>query len=262
MAHDGEWHDCEWHDCEGTTVRFVLASASPARLATLEAAGIRPEVIVSGVEEHDQRDGQSVVELVTDLAEAMGRAVVTEIDDLGADADTVVLACDSLLDFDGQALGKPAGPDAARERWRSMRGRTATLHTGHAVTLLAASGSSMSAGSRTEVASTEVTFAEVTDAEIDAYVATGEPLEVAGAFTIDGLGGAFVTGVHGDPHNVVGVSLPLLRRMLAELGVQWPVLWAPASRSPRPAPAAERPDAADSDATDSHMADSDTADPA
>ena len=124
-----------------------------------------------------------------------------------------------MLDLDGEALGKPDDAADAVRRWQSMRGRSGVLHTGHCLRDTAA-GTRASA-----TASTVVHFADVTDAEITAYVATGEPLHVAGAFTVDGLGGAFVTGIEGDHHNVVGLSLPLLRDLLAELGHDWTDLW-------------------------------------
>ncbi len=184
--------------------RFVLASASPARLATLRAAGVDPEVIVSGFDE-DSITADTVSGLVSQLAHGKALAVRATLT-----GDALVLGCDSMLEFDGQALGKPASALVAIERWRQMRGRSGTLWTGHC--LITPNGS---------VASTEgttVDFADVTDAEIKAYVGSGEPLQVAGAFTLDGLGGWFVDRVHGDPHNVVGLSLPGLRRMLHELG--------------------------------------------
>jgi septum formation protein len=130
-----------------------------------------------------------------------------------------VLGCDSVLALDGQILGKPGQPDAAVRRWRAMRGRSGVLHTGHCL---------VDPAGGVEVArsvATTVHFADVTDEEIAAYVATGEPLQVAGAFTVDGLGGAFVSGIEGDHHNVVGLSLPVLREMFAELGVPWTDLW-------------------------------------
>ena len=130
-----------------------------------------------------------------------------------------MLGCDSVLELDGEALGKPETADVAVERWRAMRGRTGVLHTGHCLRE-AASGRVAAA-----TASTTVHFADVSDDEIAAYVATGEPLWVAGAFTVDGLGGAFVTGIEGDHHNVVGVSLPLLRDLVGELGHRWTDLW-------------------------------------
>jgi septum formation protein len=186
-------------------VRFVLASASPARLATLRAAGIDPEVVVSGVDE-DAISADSTDELVVRLAEAKAAAVAERV---GA---ALVLGCDSMLDLDGRALGKPGTVAAARARWHEMRGRTGTLHTGHCL-IDTATGRRTSAG-----AATDVRFGDVSDAEIEAYCGTGEPTAVAGAFTIDGLGAWFVDGVVGDPHNVVGVSLPMVRRLLGVLG--------------------------------------------
>lgn len=194
---------------------LVLASASPARLQTLRNAGVDPVVMVSGVDE-DQLDGLPPAELALQLAE-LKCAVVAGRDDLPE--DSVVLGCDSVLELDGQALGKPHDPDEATRRWREMRGRTGVLHTGHCLRD-AASGKVAAA-----TASTTVRFADVSDEEIAAYVATGEPLHVAGAFTVDGLGGAFVTGIEGDHHNVVGVSLPLVRELAAELGRSWTDWW-------------------------------------
>ncbi|MET1059017.1 MAG: Maf family protein [Nocardioides sp.] len=195
---------------------LVLASASPARLATLRSAGVEPEVIVSGVDE-SQVDGVPPAELALQLAELKAAAVA---DRLRAHGDQrLVLGCDSVLELDGEALGKPEDAADATARWRAMRGRSGVLHTGHALHDL---GSGRVAAA---TASTTVHFADVTDAEIAAYVATGEPLYVAGAFTIDGRGGAFVRGIEGDHHNVVGISLPLLRELLAELDHSWVDLW-------------------------------------
>jgi len=155
--------------------------------------------------------------VATMLAQPQGPAgVVAELDEA-----LLIVGCDSLLEFDGRPLGKPASPAEAVQRWREMRGRTGHLHTGHHVVARLA-GQTLTASA---VATTEVEFADLDDAEIEAYVATGEPGLVAGAFTIDGLGGAYVTAVTGDPHNVVGISLPLLRRLFAELGVPWHTLW-------------------------------------
>ena len=187
-------------------MRFVLASASPARLRTLRGAGIDPEVIVSGVAE-DGVTAESPAALAHALAEAKAVAVAAQVR-----GPALVLGCDSLLELGGVALGKPASPDAAVERWRAMRGRDGVLHTGHAL-LDTGSGERV-----VRTASTVVHFAGATDAEIAAYCSTGEPLHVAGAFTIDGLGGWFVDAIEGDHHNVVGLSLPLLRRMLHALG--------------------------------------------
>jgi septum formation protein len=202
-------------------LRLVLASASPARLATLRAAGVEPEVVVSGVDE-DGVDAGSPSSTALSLARMKASAVAQR---LGGDrlhvGPELVLGCDSVFELDGVAYGKPADPETAVARWRGMRARTGTLHTGHHLIDL---GSDRSVEA---VASADVTFADVTDAEVEAYVATGEPLAVAGGFTIDGLGGPFVTAVEGDPHTVVGLSLPLLRVLLAELGHAWPALWPP-----------------------------------
>ena len=187
--------------------RFVLASASPARLETLRRAGVRPEVIVSGVDE-DAVTAPTPAELVVRLAELKAAAVADQLDA----ADALVLGCDSLLELDGTALGKPGSVEAAADRWRQLRGRTGTLHTGHCL-IDTAAGKRVSRS-----VGTEVRFADISDAEIDAYCATGEPTAVAGAFTVDGLGGWFVEGVDGDHHNVVGVSLPVVRALLRELG--------------------------------------------
>ncbi len=194
---------------------FVLASASPARLTTLRNAGLDPTVIVSGVDE-SQADGLPSFEMALQLAD-LKCAAVAERDGLPEGA--LVLGCDSVLELDGEALGKPADATDAVRRWRSMRGRSGVLYTGHC---LRDTGTGKVAAA---TASTTVFFADVSDEEIDAYVGTGEPLHVAGAFTVDGLGGAFVTGIEGDHHNVVGVSLPLLRDLVVELGHSWTDLW-------------------------------------
>ena len=192
---------------------LVLASASPARLATLRAAGVEPLVIVSGVDETQVADVPPV-ELALQLAELKCAAVAGR-DEVPAGA--LVLGCDSVLELDGEPFGKPEDAATARERWRTMRGRSGVLHTGHALR----EGDRVAAAT----ASTVVHFAHLSDDEIDDYIATGEPLQVAGAFTVDGFGGAFVTGIEGDHHNVVGVSLPLLRDLVAELGHRWTSLW-------------------------------------
>lgn len=195
---------------------FVLASASPARLATLRSAGLDPQVIVSGVDE-SQVVGVPPGELALRLAELKCHAVAGRSD---LPPDSLVLGCDSVLELDGEALGKPADADDAVRRWHAMRGRSGVLHTGHCLRDVT-TGTQAAA-----TASTIVHFADVTDDEITAYVATGEPLHVAGAFTVDGLGGGFVTGIEGDHHNVVGVSLPLVRGLARELGHRWTDLWA------------------------------------
>jgi septum formation protein len=211
-------------------VRIVLASASPARLATLRAAGISPEVMVSDVDEDllTQRAGSPTpTELVALLARAKAAAVVQRLRSGDSAQDTVVIGCDSMLEIDGRALGKPASAQEAVARWRQMRGRTGVLRTGHALARLG--GARPDGGAPppalVEVSSTLVRFADITDSEIEAYVGTGEPLHVAGAFTLDGVGGWFITGVEGDHHGVVGISLPLVRLMLLRLGVSVVDLW-------------------------------------
>jgi septum formation protein len=205
-------------------VRLVLASASEARLRTLRSAGLNPEVIVSGVAE-DAETVLDVAELTAHLARLKAEAVASRIDH-GRQADaerspTVVIGCDSLLELEGVGYGKPGTKADAVRRWLEIRGRVGTLHTGHHVILHR--GTDIT--TRAAVASTLVHFADITDEEIEAYVASTEPLLVARGFTIDGLGGPFISKIEGDHHNVVGISLPLLRTMLNELGIWWPSLW-------------------------------------
>ena len=192
--------------------RIVLASASLARLGVLRAAGLDPEVVVSGVDE-TAFTATTAAELAGLLAQAKATAVAY------GQADGLVIGCDSLLDLDGRALGKPASAGEAAARWREMSGRTGTLVTGHCV-INAATGQQAAA-----VAATRVRFGSPSEEEIAAYVASGEPLAVAGAFTLDGRGGWFVDGIDGDHGTVLGVSLPLLRRLLADLGVSLTSLW-------------------------------------
>ena len=192
--------------------RLVLASASPARLTTLRDAGLDPEVVVSGVDE-------DTVEVTEPSSYALKLAQLKAVAVAANSPRALVIGCDSVLELDGQVLGKPTGVDDAVSRWQRMRGRAGVLHTGHCVV-----------DTHREVwlgraAATQVRFAQVSDEEIAAYVATGEPLQVAGAFTVDGLGGAFVSGITGDPHNVVGISVPLLRLMFDELGFEWTDFW-------------------------------------
>ncbi|MFD4197721.1 Maf family protein [Amycolatopsis thermoflava] len=208
-------------------MHFVLASQSPARLAVLRAAGIEPSVVVSGVDEDAVAAAltdPSREELVTALALAKAEAVLPEV--ARTHADAVVVGCDSMLSFNGEMLGKPGDPETARKRWAQMAGGTGDLLTGHAV-LLVKGGEKVEQAVGTQT--TRVRFASPSEAEIDAYVGTGEPLRVAGAFTLDGLGGWFVEGIDGDPSSVIGISLPLTRRLLAEVGVSVTDLWSPTS---------------------------------
>ena len=193
---------------------LVLASQSPARLTTLRSAGVEPRVIVSHVDE------DAVLAAAGDLSAAdavlaLARAKAEEV--AGShETNAIVLGCDSMLEFGGHVVGKPGDAATAIERWRAMRGNTGVLHTGH---WLVDDREHGTAGTLGATSSTIVHFADLSDGEIDAYVATGEPLNVAGAFTVDGLGGPYVESIEGDYHGVVGVSLPLLRHLLAELGV-------------------------------------------
>jgi septum formation protein len=198
-------------------LRFVLASASPARLKSLRAAGIEPEVLVSGVDE-STANAERAETLCLDLARLKAEAVTERIRSTSGPG-TLVLGCDSVLAFDGEILGKPVDADDATKRLTQMRGRSGVLHSGHC--LIDVTGDRRAEA----VASTTVHFAAISDEEIAAYVATGEPLQVAGSFTIDGLGGPFVERVEGDPGTVVGLSLPLLRKLLADLDVRITDLW-------------------------------------
>ncbi|MCX4447218.1 Maf family protein [Streptomyces sp. NPDC087866] len=198
-----------------TAQRLVLASASPARLGLLRQSGFQPEVIVSGVDE-DALTAPTPAELALVLAEAKAAVVAALPEAAGA----LVIGCDSVLELDGEALGKPADAEEATARWKSMRGRAGILRTGHCLT------DTTTGRTVSRTASTTVRFGEPSDAEIAAYVASGEPLHVAGAFTLDGRSAPFVDSIDGDPGNVIGLSLPLLRRLLGELGISVTDLWA------------------------------------
>jgi septum formation protein len=192
---------------------LVLASASPARLRLLRDAGLDPRVVVSDVDESQvaATEPRAVVqELATRKAQVVAEGLT----------DALVVGCDSMLLIDGRVLGKPVDAADATARWQAMRGRTGTLLTGHTV-IDAGSGRTVSG-----VAATDVRFGTPTDDEVAAYVATGEPLRVAGAFTLDGRSAPFVDGIDGDPGTVIGLSLPLLRTLLGELDVRLTDLWA------------------------------------
>lgn len=202
-------------------MKLILASGSPSRLALLRRAGLDPVVQVSGVDE-EAISADTPVDLVERLARAKAGAVAEGVD------ECLVLGCDSVLEFDGTVHGKPGTAEVALERWGQISGRSGVFHTGHCV-IDATSGRSRSA-----VSSTFVRFGRPTEDEIAGYVATGEPIAVAGAFKIDGLGCWFVESIDGDLGTLQGLSLPTLRRLLADLDVALPELWAQGSARDRP----------------------------
>ncbi|MEB0201803.1 MULTISPECIES: nucleoside triphosphate pyrophosphatase [unclassified Cryobacterium] len=217
-------------------MRLYLASTSPARLTLLRAAGIEPVTIAPGVDEDEVAADAArllgapltprhTVELLARAkAEDVSRAIVA-LDAEAADGDDVhlVLGGDSVFVIDGVIYGKPHTAERARERWELQRGRTGQLYSGHWLIEHRAGVPGRAVGA---VAVADVTFADdIDDAELDAYIATGEPLFVAGAFTIDSLGAPFITHIEGDPSTVVGLSLPTLRRLVLSLGHSWPSLW-------------------------------------
>ena len=215
-------------------MRLYLASTSPARLSTLRAAGIEPVVLPSNVDEEavvaaaaERRKGTLLAaEMVLLLARAKAEAVLDTLEG-GRPIDGFVLGCDSAFELDGVVYGKPHRPEVARERWLRQRGRTGRLYTGQwLIDRRAGTADSPGPTGAGEVFSSAVSFAsDITEEEIDAYIATGEPLAVAGAFTIDSLGSAFITGIEGDPHTVVGLSVAGLRQLVHGFGVSWPSLW-------------------------------------
>ncbi|HWS51505.1 MAG TPA: nucleoside triphosphate pyrophosphatase [Microbacterium sp.] len=218
-------------------MRVCLASTSPARLMLLRQAGIEPLTVAPGVDEEalaaraaSERGGElSPSELVLLLAHAKAEDVARRVAAEDADFDGIVIGGDSMFAIGGRVYGKPYTAEEATRRWHEMLGMTGVLHSGHSVYRIAPGAEPREA---TETAEASVTFADdLTDAEIAAYVASGEPLHVAGAFTVDARGGAFITRVDGDPSTVVGMSLSTVRRLAAQLGVSWTDLWAPVEHS-------------------------------
>jgi septum formation protein len=210
-------------------VQLILASASPARLGVLRNAGIEPVVRVSGVDEDAVTASLSdpkPAELVAALARAKAEAVVQTV--AATHPDAVVVGCDSMLEIDGDVVGKPGTVDVALRRWSRMGGGTGVLLTGHAVVRL--TGGAVT-GEVSDTESTTIQFSRPSQREMEAYVATGEPLAVAGGFTIDGLGGWFVDAVDGNPSSVIGISLPLTRRLLGAVGVSVVDLWRDGGRN-------------------------------
>ena len=209
-------------------MRFHLASTSPARLMLLRQAGIEPVLLASDVDEdlaveaweadHGPATTTQVVQL---LARAKAEAVLGREPE-GRPMTGLLFGGDSALELDGETLGKPHTPERARERWMRQRGREAVLHSGHWLVRL---DEGRVVGATGVAVATTLRFADLADDEIDAYVATGEPLEVAGAFTIDSLGSAYVEHIDGDPSTVVGMSIPTVRRLARDLGVAWHDLW-------------------------------------
>nr|WP_260149121.1 Maf family protein [Microbacterium endophyticum] len=210
---------------------MLLASTSPARLMLLRQAGIEPETsspevdeeaVIAAVEAAEERT-LAPAEHVLLLARRKAADVVARVSDSDPGFDGLIVGGDSMFEINGEVLGKPHLPEIATARWHQMRGQTGVLHSGHAVVRVEPGHPPREAHAVAEAA---VTFAvDVTDSEIDAYVATGEPLAVAGAFTVDSLGGPFIDRVEGDPSTVVGMSLSTLRRLCRELGADWPSLW-------------------------------------
>ncbi len=207
---------------------LVLASTSPARLILLRSGGIEPLTIAPGVDEDAvaQRANElGLISSVEDMVHILAKAKAEAVAALPEAAGALVIGCDSALEFAGEALGKPHEPQVAIDRWKRMRGQNGTLHTGHWLIDNRQPVSGEPSPATGVVRSSKVHFADLSDAEIETYVATGEPLQVAGAFTIDGLGGAFIESIEGDSHTVVGLSLGALREMVLSLGVEYTSLW-------------------------------------
>ncbi|KAA9153099.1 septum formation inhibitor Maf [Microbacterium lushaniae] len=218
-------------------MHVCLASTSPARLQLLRQAGIEPRTLAPDVDEDaviadtERAQGRRLppAEHVLLLARRKAADVAARLADAESDFAGFVVGGDSMFELDGEILGKPYTPDAAAARWRAMRGRTGVLHSGHSVIRLGPGSPAVEAHA---VAEASVTFrGDVTDGEIAAYVATGEPLHVAGAFTVDSLGGAFIERVEGDPSTVVGMSLSTVRGLVRDLGGEWTALWNRATTS-------------------------------
>ncbi|HEY9275767.1 MAG TPA: nucleoside triphosphate pyrophosphatase [Candidatus Nanopelagicaceae bacterium] len=191
--------------------RIVLASASPSRERLLRSAGLDPEIIVSGIDEEDSRYKElSPKELVIALSIVKAHTVRKLID-----FPALIIGCDSTFEFEGKSLGKPLTSDIARERARKISGKSGLLHTGHCII------DTTNEIEFSDIATTRVHFADISDSEISAYIATGEPLHVAGGFTLDGISAPFIKAIEGDPANVIGLSLPLLRKAFIELGYDW-----------------------------------------
>ncbi|MGH3494463.1 MAG: Maf family protein [Sciscionella sp.] len=211
-------------------MQLILASASPARRAVLRAAGVSPVTIVSGVDEESLAASlvdPAPADLVLALARAKADAVAATQEVADRYPDAVVIGCDSMLhtvsgDGSSQMVGKPDSVQAARSRWAAMAGGEGALLTGHSV-LRIRQGRTVATAAAS--ASTIVRFSRPSTAELEAYLATGEPLAVAGAFTLDGLGGWFIDGIDGDPSSVIGISLPLTRTLLGEVGISVTELW-------------------------------------
>ena len=190
---------------------IVLASASPSRHRLLTSAGITPNVVISGVDEEDPAYSQlSPRELVIALAIVKAHTVKEKID-----YPAIIIGCDSTFEFEGESLGKPMTADNAIARAKKLSGKSGVLHTGHCF-IDTDRGIEIS-----DVVSTHVHFTKMSDDEIEGYVATGEPLNVAGGFTLDGLSAPLIAGIEGDPSNVIGLSLPLLRNAMNSLGYRW-----------------------------------------